>query len=66
MNLITEPYLAQCASAEGQVGWQLYRVWYETDRVHESLSYQTPHQCLGVQVTSGATAPRACLRLDKR
>ena len=28
--------------AEGQVGWQLYRVWYEAERVHESLGYQTP------------------------
>jgi len=29
--------------AEGQVGWQLYRIWYETERLHESLDYQTPH-----------------------
>ncbi len=28
--------------AEGQVGWQLYRVWYEADRVHQSLGYRTP------------------------
>ena len=28
--------------AEAQVGWQLYRVWYEADRVHQSLGYQTP------------------------
>lgn len=32
--------------AEGQVGWQLYRIWYETERVHESLKYRTPRQCL--------------------
>ena len=32
--------------AEAQVGWQLYRIWYETERVHESLEYQTPHQSL--------------------
>ncbi|MBI3011449.1 MAG: transposase [Candidatus Omnitrophica bacterium] len=32
--------------AEAQVGWQLYRIWYETERVHESLDYQTPHQRL--------------------
>ncbi len=30
--------------AEGQVGWQLYRIWYETERVHESLGYEVPHQ----------------------
>jgi putative transposase len=30
--------------AEGQVGWSLYRIWYETERVHESLGYQIP-QC---------------------
>ena len=37
--------------AEGQVGWQLYRIWYETERVHESLDYETPHQrmVIGVQ-----------------
>ena len=32
--------------AEGQVCWQLYRIWYETERVHESLEYRTPHQSL--------------------
>ena len=25
-----------------QVGWQFYRIWYETERIHESLDYQTP------------------------
>jgi putative transposase len=30
--------------AEAQVGWQLYRIWYETERVHESLDYQTPRR----------------------
>ena len=28
--------------AEGHVGWQLYRVWYEAERVHQSLGYRTP------------------------
>jgi len=42
---------ANVALAEGQVGWQLYRIWYETERVHESLDYQTPHQ----RLTDGAT-----------
>ena len=32
--------------AEAQVGWQLYRIWYEAERVHESLEYRTPHQSL--------------------
>ena len=36
--------------AEGQVGWQLYRIWYEAERVHESLEYQTPHQRLTINV----------------
>ena len=36
--------------AEGQVGWQLYHIWYESERVHESLDYQTPHQRLAVVV----------------
>ncbi len=31
---------------EGQVSWQLYRIWYEAERVHESLGYQTPQQRL--------------------
>ena len=34
--------------AEGQVGWSLYRIWYETERVHESLDYQTPRARLAV------------------
>ena len=33
---------AYTALAEAQVGWQLYRVWYEADRVHQSLGYRTP------------------------
>lgn len=36
--------------AEGQVGWSLYRIWYETERIHESLDYQTPHQRLTINV----------------
>ena len=30
--------------AEGQVGWQLYRIWYEAERLHESLDYDTPQR----------------------
>ena len=46
-----EVYRSQYTTrAEGQVGWQLYRIWYETERVHESLGYQTPHG----RVTQGA------------
>ena len=37
--------------AEGQVGWQLYRIWYEAERVHESLDYQTPYQRLTESTT---------------
>ena len=39
--------------AEAQVGWQLYRIWYESERIHESLGYQTPHQCLAMMSKSG-------------
>ena len=28
--------------------WQLYRIWYESERVRESLGYQTPPQRLSV------------------
>ena len=31
-------------STEAKVGWELYRSWHETERVHQSLGYQTPHQ----------------------
>jgi len=31
-------------SVEAKAGWELYRSWYETERVHQSLGYQTPHQ----------------------
>lgn len=33
---------AYASLAEGQVGWQLYRVWYEAERIHQSLGYRTP------------------------
>lgn len=40
---IEEVYRNAYASlSEAQAGWQLYRVWYEADRVHQSLGYQTP------------------------
>ena len=29
---------------EGQVAWSLYQIWYEAERLHESLEYQTPSQ----------------------
>lgn len=31
-------------NAEAKIGWELYRSWYETERVHQSLEYQTPKQ----------------------
>lgn len=31
-------------SAEAKADWELYRSWYETERVHQSLRYQTSHQ----------------------
>ena len=35
---------------KSQVGWKLYRIWYEAERLHESLGYQTPHE----RLTNGA------------
>jgi len=29
---------------EARIGWELYRVWHETERIHQSLDYQTPRQ----------------------
>lgn len=31
-------------SVGAKASWELYRSWYETERVHQSLGYQTPHQ----------------------
>jgi putative transposase len=36
-------------SVEAKAGWELYRSWYETERVHQSLGYQTPHQVWELQ-----------------
>ena len=33
---------AYASLPEAQVGWKLYRLWYEAERVHQSLGYQTP------------------------
>ncbi|HEX7320212.1 MAG TPA: IS3 family transposase [bacterium] len=30
--------------AEAKAGWELYRVWHENERVHQSLGYRTPHE----------------------
>ena len=38
---------------KSQVVWQLYRIWYEMERVHESLGYQTP-QALAESTSLGA------------
>ena len=34
--------MKSCLAPFFQVSWQLYRIWYENERVHESLDYQTP------------------------
>jgi len=40
-----EVYRMDYASyAEGHTAWVLYRRWYETERVHQSLGYRTPQQ----------------------
>ena len=33
---------AYASLPEAQVGWQLYRVWYEAERLHQALGYRTP------------------------
>ncbi len=35
--------------AEAKTGWELYRVWHENERVHQTLNYQTPSQMLASQ-----------------
>lgn len=32
------------SGADGRTAWELYRRWYETERVHQSLGYRTPQQ----------------------
>lgn len=34
---------------EGKSGWELYRTWYENERVHQSLGYRTPHEVYEAQ-----------------
>lgn len=42
-----EVYRMDYASAlEGRTAWDLYRRWYETERVHQSLGYRTPEQVM--------------------
>ncbi len=48
------------SQAEGQIGWSLYRIRYDTERIHESLGYQTPHQRLTSDVS------KRCVSLDVR
>ena len=35
--------------AEGKAGWELYRAWYENERVHQSLGYRTPREVYEAQ-----------------
>ena len=51
--------------AEAQVGWELYRIWYETERVHESLGYQTPRQRLTIEVCRAIVRPGVQLLASK-
>jgi len=36
-------------SIEAKAGWKLYRNWYETERVHQGLGYQTPQRVWELQ-----------------
>lgn len=47
-------------SAEAKAGWELYRSWYETERVHQSLGYQTPHQVWESQKMMVASKAKMC------
>jgi putative transposase len=40
-----EVYRMDYGSAiDGSTAWELYRRWYETERIHQSLGYRTPEQ----------------------
>lgn len=42
-----EVYRMDYGSAlDGSTAWDLYRRWYETERVHQSLGYRTPEQVI--------------------
>lgn len=47
-------------SAEAKTGWELYRSWYETERVHQSLNYQTPKQVWELQNMTLAKKAKMC------
>ena len=56
-KIVSIPFLLL---AEGQVGWSFYHIWYETERVHASLGYQTPRQRLAEGVSMKPGYHRAC------
>jgi putative transposase len=45
---------------EAKAGWELYRSWYETERVHQSLNYQTPKQVWESQKLTLANESKMC------
>jgi len=47
-------------SAEAKAGWELYHSWYETERVHQSLGYQTPQQVWELQKLTLANESKMC------
>lgn len=50
---------AYVSLAEAQAGWQLYRVWYEAERVHQSLGYRTPKQLAVTHAALGFVLSKA-------
>ncbi len=50
---------AYVSLAEAQAGWQLYRIWYEAERLHQSLGYQTPRQLAVTHQASGFVLSKA-------
>ena len=45
---------------EARMGWELYRSWYETKRIHQSLNYQTPKQVWESQKLTLANESKMC------
>lgn len=46
--------------SEAKAGWELYRTWYENERIHQTLDYQTPSQVWESQKMALANKPKMC------
>jgi len=46
--------------AEAKMAWELYRVWHENERIHQTLNYQTPRQVWASQKLALASEVKMC------